>query len=513
MSKKTPSKPKAYSYLRFSTPEQSKGDSFRRQATMARDYCEKHNLTLDESVSYRDLGVSAYRGKNAETGKLGDFLEAVRQGLIAPGSFLLVESLDRISRDKARKAMRVLEMICEEGIVVVTLMDNKTYTVEDLDNDPATLLISLVTFIRANEESETKSRRLKSSWENKRDKATDGPITARGPAWLRLDHASNTFQVIEDRARVVRNIFDWTVKGIGQTSIAKRLNESGVPVFGRGKHWHRTYISKILQNRAVIGTFTPHVIEYVDGKKRRKPKESIANYFPAIVAPEIFFRVQNSMDGSNSSKRGRHAKKPIQNLFGTIARCPKCGGTMTRVNKGSRSTPKLVCTTAKSGAGCEYHSVSYVEAEEAFLRTLPMILDNIPAPKAEDSLDNQIEECEVAVDHMRERVENLVDELSVESSPAIRDQLRKLESELEREEEIQSELLGRREAANGQLILNQASRLKVAIKEHPEDKEQLNGLIRQTFRSIVINYVDGDLDLYWPNGAVASVPLASYDFQ
>ncbi len=37
-------KPRAYSYLRFSTPEQMKGDSFRRQTGLAEAYALKHEL-------------------------------------------------------------------------------------------------------------------------------------------------------------------------------------------------------------------------------------------------------------------------------------------------------------------------------------------------------------------------------------------------------------------------------------------------------------------------------------
>ena len=88
--------PRAYSYLRFSTPEQMTGDSFRRQSTMAVEYAAKRGLELDQKLTFHDLGVSAYRGKNADTGRLAEFLEAVEAGLVPKGSFLLVEFLDRI---------------------------------------------------------------------------------------------------------------------------------------------------------------------------------------------------------------------------------------------------------------------------------------------------------------------------------------------------------------------------------------------------------------------------------
>jgi DNA invertase Pin-like site-specific DNA recombinase len=84
-------RPKAYSYLRFSTPEQAKGDSHRRQAELAERYAQEHGLELDRSLTYEDLGVSAYKGANAEGGRLGDFRTAVRDGVVPRGSYLLVE--------------------------------------------------------------------------------------------------------------------------------------------------------------------------------------------------------------------------------------------------------------------------------------------------------------------------------------------------------------------------------------------------------------------------------------
>jgi hypothetical protein len=71
---------------------------------------------IDTDLTFNDLGVSAYRGKNAEAGRLADFLVAVEDGIVPRGSYLLVESLDRISRQAARKALRVLEDIAPTAL-------------------------------------------------------------------------------------------------------------------------------------------------------------------------------------------------------------------------------------------------------------------------------------------------------------------------------------------------------------------------------------------------------------
>jgi hypothetical protein len=52
-------RPRAYSYIRFSTPEQAKGDSLQRQTDAARAWAARHGLELDEELTFRDEGVSA----------------------------------------------------------------------------------------------------------------------------------------------------------------------------------------------------------------------------------------------------------------------------------------------------------------------------------------------------------------------------------------------------------------------------------------------------------------------
>jgi DNA invertase Pin-like site-specific DNA recombinase len=46
----------------------------------------------------KDAGLSAFDGSNITRGKLGRFLDDVQAGRIPRGSSLIVESLDRLSR-------------------------------------------------------------------------------------------------------------------------------------------------------------------------------------------------------------------------------------------------------------------------------------------------------------------------------------------------------------------------------------------------------------------------------
>ena len=82
-------KPKAFSYIRMSSEGQLKGDSLRRQVERSKLYAAEHGLDLDETTSFNDIGVSAFRGKNLKQGALSRFKEAVLTKKIAPGSYRL----------------------------------------------------------------------------------------------------------------------------------------------------------------------------------------------------------------------------------------------------------------------------------------------------------------------------------------------------------------------------------------------------------------------------------------
>jgi DNA invertase Pin-like site-specific DNA recombinase len=390
----------AYSYLRFSTPEQMKGDSLRRQTALASRYVAAHGLRLDEKLTFQDLGVSAFRGKNAEAGKLAYFLEAVRSGLVQRGSYLLVESLDRISRQAARRALRVLEEIVDEGITLVTLNDGKMYTAENLDGDPMSLMMALLTFIRANEESATKSRRLKAAWGNMRRQALQRPLTSIVPAWMARN--GDHIRLIEERAAVVRRIVDMMLAGMGQHRIAETLNREGVPLFGGGAMWHRSYVKKISENPALVGTLVPHEIEYVDGKRTRRPLAAVPGYYPAIVSEAEW----GELMALSQKRRPQQRAAGVQNILAGLAKCASCGGSMGRVQKGRKTRPVLVCSRAKQGAGCEYRTIPMSDIEWSVRSYLPGLPDSYPTG------DDKVDELAEKIRRAEAGLQHIVDELA-----------------------------------------------------------------------------------------------------
>ena len=139
----------------MSTEPQLRGDSRRRQLEGSRAYAQANDLELAEGAELEDIGVSAFTGANVREGALGRFVEAVKAGSVKPGSYLIVESLDRLSREQVLTALSLFLSIIQGGIHLVTLADGHVYrpgTTELPD-----LMMSLMIMSRAHEESQTKS--------------------------------------------------------------------------------------------------------------------------------------------------------------------------------------------------------------------------------------------------------------------------------------------------------------------------------------------------------------------
>ena len=139
----------------MSTELQLKGDSRRRQLAASRAYAEAHDLDLTENTELEDIGISAFKGANVREGALGQFLKSVKAGRIKPGSFLLVESLDRLSREQVLTAQSLFLSIIQSGINLVTLADNRVYRAGQ--TELADLIMSLVIMSCAHEEFKPKA--------------------------------------------------------------------------------------------------------------------------------------------------------------------------------------------------------------------------------------------------------------------------------------------------------------------------------------------------------------------
>ena len=177
---------KCYSYIRFSHKKQELGTSFARQSDI-QHFVDKHNLIVDTTLE--DLGVSAFRGKNAKQGQLGGFIDLVEQGLIEPNSILLIENFDRLSRQKVIKSTQIFLNLLNRGIDIAILDSGKIYSKDTLLSSD--FFIAIIEFERANAESSRKSDFTSSAWNIHRDemRKTKAVKTRKTPSWIEIGRA------------------------------------------------------------------------------------------------------------------------------------------------------------------------------------------------------------------------------------------------------------------------------------------------------------------------------------
>src|SRR5438094_5932713 len=163
----------AYSYIRFSSAEQERGDSLRRQKMLRDDWLKRHpQVSLDTNLSLQDLGVSAFRGRHrGDKHALGQFLDAVRRGRVERGSILLLENLDRLSREEEEEALEVLLGLLRSGVVVVQLEPETVFRKGD---GMIGLFRAIMELSRGHRESKLKAVRVASAWRERQRLAAEG---------------------------------------------------------------------------------------------------------------------------------------------------------------------------------------------------------------------------------------------------------------------------------------------------------------------------------------------------
>lgn len=276
-----------YSYQRFSDKKQRKGDSRRRQTAFEQEVCREKGLTLDDSLDLSDEGKPAFRGQNVEAGALGRFLDAAENGEIqTEGCYLLIENIDRLSRLPPMRALRIFQRIIELGLTVITASPRAEFSRQSLDDETSSGIWMLVSEMqRAHNESKRKSVLVGKAWEGKRKRAREEgrPMTGICPAWLKVE--KGRYVVVEDRAKVVRLIFELAGEGMGARRIAAKLTAGGVKPMGRTGEWNKSYVKKILTNPAVYGEAQHQV--HQDGKQGYVG-EPIPDFYPSILSKEEF---------------------------------------------------------------------------------------------------------------------------------------------------------------------------------------------------------------------------------
>lgn len=487
---------RVYSYLRFSDPRQATGSSADRQLKYAQAWAAERGLVLDETLSLRDEGLSAYHQNHVKQGALGTFLRAVDEGRIPQGSVLIVEGLDRLSRAEPIQAQAQLAQIINAGITVVTASDGREYNRERLKAQPMDLVYSLLVMIRAHEESDTKSKRVRASIRRLCEGWVAGTYrglirNGKDPQWLHW--TGEAWELIPDRVAAVRRALELYQQGLGAGRASKLMQSEGHMLTDWGVAGQQIY--RLVRLPALRGAKR---IE-VDGEQYL-----LEEYYPRLISDREFDELQ-LLAGQRYRRRGAGDIPGIVTGVG-LTWCGYCGTALVAQNLVNRRREdgtladghrRLHCTSYSKGAGCASGSCSVVPVERALLNYCSdqMNLDRLCQPDdSERRLREQLVEARLRVEELGRQLERVTDALLADDSGAAPLAFIRRARELEQQQaDAQSSVL----MLERQLVVRaspvepaRAERwAELAVRVQAGDykaREQVRQLVLDTFERLVI---------------------------
>jgi len=410
----------AHIYIRFSTDEQAEGSSIARQKADCLRRIQAEGWQLGEIII--DAGLSAFSGANRSEGAGLRAFELEALNATRLGQVLVVERLDRLSRQGFDPIRSLIGGLTENGVGVA--IANPGYFYPAGGQLDLSQMMSLLMFAElAKAESTQKAKRVKAGFADKWRKLRErGGVLGQkqGPAWLKV--VGDRYEPIADRVALVRRMFKMADEGgHGGYTIARVLNAEGVKTWQRfanrrSELWTESRVNKILADPSVLGEFQPH--ERVAGK--RVPVGQPISLFPAIIETSLFQRVQDASAARLATKGGGKSEV-IANLVSGLAKCDHCGGLMRysvtrkagaqyRVRGKTYSLNNddahLVCRSYQLNSGCDNGArIAYHSFEKALVEaTLHIAMDDSAFVDAGElgGLNRQLAE----LDRQREQAAN-----------------------------------------------------------------------------------------------------------
>lgn len=313
-------KKKVCAYVRVSTDSLQQEDSLENQTTYFKGFITA-NPEWEFVGIYSDQGISGYKENRPGFQKM---IEDARAGNI---DLIVVKSISRFARntETVLKFTRELKSI---GVGIFFELQN----INTLSGAGELMLTILAAFAQA--ESEGASANAKMTYKRK----FESGIPAHGleSTFGYKANAQGDIVVDEEKAAVVRQMFDLAEQGIWPSKIKQHLNKNGVPGCAGGD-WDDTAVFRVLHNVSYKGDLILQKTYRDSRRKQRKNEGQVDQWYIAenhqpIVPPKQWDKVQEIL-----RKRSEHLQKPAppkpdkprssRNTYplSNLIYCPICG--------------------------------------------------------------------------------------------------------------------------------------------------------------------------------------------
>ena len=397
-------------YLRLSQDDEkydkdfkAESNSISNQRLQIQDYIDK-NEEMELAGEYVDDG---YSGINFERPAFKEMMEDVITGSI---NCIIVKDLSRFGRDYIDSGRYLQRVFPSLDIRFIALNDNyDSFTASETEKN---LVIPFKNFINDNYCRDT-SAKVRSVCKVKRKQGQF--ISNYAPYGYEKDEEDKHKIVIDKEVEyVVRKIFSMKLEGYSSYSIAKHLNDNGIPSPMEHKKakgiryktgfstkavakWDTPAVNRILTNEVYIGTLQQGKREKINYKldkvvsKDKSDWIEIEDNHEAIIDPHDFEIVQKLLKCDIKAKTvGEKA-----DLFSGLLFCKDCNAQMTKKvdKRGKTPTVYYICSSYNKGQDCSRHSIKQEELQRTVLE---MIRHYIQYLGEYESVSEKIKEMEVS---------------------------------------------------------------------------------------------------------------------
>ncbi len=412
-------------YERLSHEDENMGESYsiQNQKKLLEDYCREKGWTKFRHFS--DDGIS---GTTFERPEFKRMMEIVTEGGIET---IIIKDMSRLGRDYLVVG-QLREIFRQKGVRLIAINDNHD---SDRGDDDFLVFRDVMNEMYAKDIS----KKIRSTFKQKGNAGKH--VASICPYGYLKDRDNKDHWIVdEEAAEVVRNIFQWTIDGMGPYQIANKLKEMQIEIpavhmarYDQGLNrtkpvkdpcgWGSSTIAHILKKREYLG----HTVNF---KTAKHFKDKKSHYVPEnewvvfentqepIITQEMFDQVQKIR---GSVRRYPDGFGDFHVLTGLMY-CADCGSKMYvhRTSNGKR-IPQYTCGAySKTPVGklCPtQHRINESVVLELIKETLKAIFDyaNYDRQKFIDSLEkaqDQTEDAEIRKAKSRKTIAvNRIDEL------------------------------------------------------------------------------------------------------
>ncbi|MCL2855592.1 MAG: recombinase family protein [Defluviitaleaceae bacterium] len=378
-----------YARLSIEDCRDKESDSIDNQVYLIEQYI-KERPYLTYNATFIDNGET---GTNFNRDGFNAMMEEVKAGKI---NCIVVKDLSRFGRNYIETGEYLEKIFPFMGVRFISINDGLDN--EDENSNLDSLIVSLKNLINDVYAKDISAKIISSL----RTKQENGDYIGGLPlyGYKKCEENYRKLVIDDEVAHIVRDIFKWKAEGMGDTLIARRLNEMGisspmkrrmekglVKKTGRSKIylWRDKTIQLMTTNPMYIGHMTQGRQKQAlcdNQRVKQNPKAEwiiVKNTHEAIIDKATFdmaqeARYRNTKDFYRNYDKSKHIRKDNHLLKGLLV-CGCCGSKLTRKKTAADSESyRFICAMQYKGlgTGCKVKSISEAYVLDTVLQSIKM---------------------------------------------------------------------------------------------------------------------------------------------